>query len=221
MLKRVILPAIAAIALTSSSLPALAAHHRAGEIQNLVAAFPSGPDHGMPIGIAGGDGAIYAGAPDLQIASSLVAAGGAPGAFSIVAALTAMAGPAVATAEVQKLTQQYGQRRVASYVIVQNFAVDDAVRVATAAGVTFPAATLTGAALAKQVVTAGLIDGTYYEGFMLDHVVSNKVHEVVMMDIDAKYGTVADANYHLISNQAHYDLAQALGATTVKLAAYH
>jgi len=56
---------------------------------------------------------------------------------------------------------------------------------------------------------------------MLDHVVSSKVHETVMDDIDQKYGAVADANYHLISNQAHYDLAQALGATTVKLAPYH
>jgi hypothetical protein len=56
---------------------------------------------------------------------------------------------------------------------------------------------------------------------MLDHVVSQKIHAAVMDDIDAKFGTVADANYHLISNQAHFDLAQALGAKTVKLAAYH
>jgi hypothetical protein len=32
---------------------------------------------------------------------------------------------------------------------------------------------------------------------------------------------IGRSNYHLISDQAHYDLAQALGATTVKLAAYH
>ena len=127
----------------------------------------------------------------------------------------------MANNEVAKLTQQYGQDRVTSYVIVQNFAVNDAVRVATAAGVTFPAPQIHGVALAKQVVTLGLINGTYYEGFMLDHVVSNKVHMAVMDDIDAKYGTVADANYHLISDQAHYDLAQALGVTTVRLAAYH
>jgi hypothetical protein len=221
MLKHALIPAIAAIALSSFAMPALARRHAPGNIQSLSAEFPSGPDHGMPLGIAGGDGALYSGAPDLQVASSLVAAGGAPGAFSIVAALSAMAGPTVATAEVSKLTQQYGKRRVKSYVIVQNFAVDDAVRLATAAGVVFPTPTLTGAVLAKQVVTLGLLDGTYYEGYMLDHVVSNKIHAVVMSDIDVKYGTVADANYHLISNQAHYDLAQALGATTVKLAAYH
>ncbi len=42
-----------------------------------------------------------------------------------------------------------------------------------------------------------------------------------MDDIDQKYGAAADANYHRIANQAHYDLAQALGVTTVKLAVFH
>jgi hypothetical protein len=73
----------------------------------------------------------------------------------------------------------------------------DASRVSTAlrpptkkivAGVVFPVAQLHGAVLAKDVVTLGLIDGTYDEGFMLDHVVSSKVHMAVMDDIDAKFG---------------------------------
>jgi len=215
------LAALAAFALIGLATPAFAQTTIPGNIQSLALAFPSGPDHGMPDGLAGGDGAMFDGAPDLQVASSLVAAGGPLGRFSIVAALTDFAGPTVANAEVAKLTKQYGQDRVTSYVIVQNFAVNDAVRVATAAGVVFPVAQLHGAVLAKDVVTLGLIDGTYYEGFMLDHVVSSKVHMAVMDDIDAKFGPVADANYHLISDQAHYDLAQALGASTVKLAAYH
>jgi hypothetical protein len=219
MLKQSFLPAMV-IALLGLSLTANAATDP-GNIQSMMSAFPSGPDHGMPAGTAGGDGAIYTGAPDLQVASSLVAAGGAPGDFSIAHALAALAGQTTADAEITKLTKQYGKERFTSYVIVQNFAVDDAVKVATAAGVTFPAPTLTGAALAKQVVTLGLLDGAYYEGYMLDHVVSSKVHAAVMDDIDAKYGTVADANYHLISDQAHYDLAQALGVTTVQLAPYH
>jgi hypothetical protein len=216
---RLFMPALAAIALVGFTLPARAADTD-GNIQSLVAAFPAGPNHGMPDGTAGGDGAIYAGPPDLQVASSLVTAGGGAGTFSIVTALTAMAGQTVAEAEVAKLTRQYGQARVASYVLVQNFAVDDAVRLATIAGVQFPTATLTGAELAKQVVSLGLLDGTYYEGYMLDHVVSSEIHGTVMSDIDGQYGTVADANYHLISDQAHYDLAQALGVT-IGLAAYH
>jgi hypothetical protein len=218
---KVFLPAIAAVAMLALCAPAMAAQDDPANIQSLASAFPSGPDHGMPDGTAGGDGAMYPGAPDLQVASSLVTAGGTPGNFSIVQALTAFAGPTVANAEVAKLTKQYGAQRVSSYVAVQNFAVNDAVRIATAGGITFPAPRLHGAALATRVVTLGLLNGTYYEGYMLDHVVSNKIHMAVMSDIDAKYGAVADANYHLISDQAHYDLAQALGATSVGLAAYH
>jgi hypothetical protein len=178
-------------------------------------------DHGMPPGTAGGDGVTYKGAPDLQATISLVTAGGPAGHFSIVKAITALAGPKVATAEVAKLTKQYGKAKVASFVAVQNFAVDDAVKIATAAKVPFPSPALHGAALAKRVVGLGLVDGTYYEGTQLDHLVTNKIHETVMDDIDQKFGAAADANYHRIANQAHYDLAQALGVTSVKLAAYH
>lgn len=178
-------------------------------------------DHGMPPGLKGADGIAYTGAPDLQAAISLVTAGGAPGHFSIVTALTALAGAKTANAEVAKLTKQYGAKRVTSFVTVQNYTVDDAVKVATAAGVKFPSPTLHGATLAKRVVTLGLINGTYYEGVQLDHLVTNKIHEKVMNDIDQKYGAAADANYHRIADQAHYDLAHALGVTSVKLAAYH
>jgi hypothetical protein len=220
MIKQAFFPAIVAAALIGFVQPASAATDP-GNIQGMMSAFPSGPDHGMPAGKAGGDGAIYTGDPDLQVAISLVTAGGAPGSFSIAKALAVLAGPDIANAEIAKLTKQYGKARFTSYVIVQNFAVNDAVKVATAAGVKFPEPNLTGADLATKVVNAGLLDGAYYEGYMLDHAVSNKVHEAVMNDIDAKYGTVADANYHLISDQAHYDLAQALGLKTVQLAPYH
>jgi hypothetical protein len=178
-------------------------------------------DHGMPPGKAGGDGVTFTGAPDLQAAISLVTAGGAPGHFSLVKAITAMAGAKTANAEVAKLTKQYGTAKVGSYVAVQNFAVDDAVKLATAAGVKFPAPMLHGAVLAKRVVGLGLVGGTYYEGTQLDHLVTYKIHDAVMDDIDKKFGSSADANYHRISDQAHYDLAQALGVTSVKLAAYH
>ncbi len=179
-----------------------------------------GMDHGMPPGRAGGDGVTYKGAPDLQAAISLVTAGGAPGHFSIVKALTALAGAKTANAEVAKLTKQYGAAKVGSFVAVQNFAVDDAVKIATAAGVKFPSPTVHGAALAKRVVGLGLVGGTYYEGTQLDHLVTNKIHEAVMDDIDQKFGASADANYHRIADQAHYDLAKALGVN-IKLATFH
>ena len=178
-------------------------------------------DHGMPVGLAGADGIPFKGTPDLQAAISLVTAGGAPGHFSIVKALTALAGAKTANAGVAKLTKQYGAPKVASFVAVQNFAVNDAVAVATKAGVKFPSPTVHGTALAVRVTKAGLINGTYYEGVMLDHLVTNGIHETVMGHIDGKFGAAADGNYHRIADQAHYDLAQALGAKTVKLAAYH
>ncbi len=181
----------------------------------------SGVDHGMPPGKAGGDGKFYMGTPDLDAAMSLVTAGGTPGDFSITKALTALAGDQVADAEVAKLITQYGKANVASFVAVQNFAVNDAVRIATAAGVKFPTPTLQGKALAARVVNLGLEDGTYYEGVQLDHLVTNKIHEQVMDDIDQKFGAAADGNYHRIADQAHYDLAKALGMNNVKLASYH
>ena len=218
MIKQVLIPIIAAAALAASLLPAGA------QTTGMSGSSMSGnsmADHGMPADKMGGDGVTYTGAPDLQAAISLVTAGGTPGHFSITTALTSLAGAKTANAEVAKLTKQYGATKVTSFVTVQNFAVDDAVKIATAAGVKFPAPTLHGAVLAKRVVVLGLVNGTYYEGTQLDHLVTNKIHESVMDDIDQKYGAAADGNYHLIADQAHYDLAHALGVTTVKLAAYH
>jgi hypothetical protein len=177
--------------------------------------------HGMPSGRMGADGIPYLGAPYLEVAISLVAAGGPPQKFSIVTALRNLAGKKIANAELLKLTRQFGPGKVESFVKVQNFAVDEAVRDATSAGVKFPAPTLQGTALAVAVTKAGLEGGTYYEGVMLDHLVSHKIHEAVMDAIDAQYGVKADANYHRIADQAHYDLAQALGAKMVGLAQYH
>jgi hypothetical protein len=209
MLKHALLPIVAAAAILGSTLAAGAQTTMGGMM------------HGMPMGKMGADGTVYSGAPDLPAAVSLVVAGGPVGHFSIATALTSMVGAAATKGEIAKLTKQYGAGKVGLFVTVQNFAVDDAVKQATAAGVKFPAPTLKGVALAKHVTMLGLEDGTYYEGVMLDHLVSHAIHEAVMVDIDNKFGAAADGNYHRIADQAHYDLAQALGAKTVKLAAYH
>lgn len=229
-MNKALLPIFAAAAILGTTLGASAqttmskmgeSHMTSGHMMMSGHMMKTGPDHGMPVGMMGGDGATYMGAPDLQAAISLVTAGGQAGHFSIVKAITSLAGAATAKAEVAKLTKQYGAAKVGSYVTVQNFAVNDAVAIATKAGVKFPSPMLHGAVLAKRVVGLGLKGGTYYEGLQLDHLVTNKIHEAVMDDIDEKYGASADANYHLISDQAHYDLAHALGVTSVKLAAFH
>jgi hypothetical protein len=230
MIKQVLIPMFVAAAIVAGPIVAGAQTSMASPSGGVMSSSPmsggmpsamTGPDHGMPAGKMGGDGVMYTGKPDLQAAISLVSAGGTPGDFSVVKAITEMAGASIANAEVAKLTKQYGADPTTSFVTVQNFAVNDAVAIATKAGVKFPKPMLSGKPLAVRVVTLGLVDGTYYEGTQLDHLVTAKIHQQVMQDIDAKYGAAADANYHKIANQAHYDLAQALGATTVKLAEYH
>ncbi len=170
-------------------------------------------------------GPAYTGAPNLAATSALVAAGGGAANFSIATALTSMVGADLTNKEVAKLTKQYGKANAASFIKTFDFAVKDALKVATAAGVKLPApAPLKGHALAAALVKAGLAsDNTFWEELQLDHAVSHKIHTQVMDDIDAAagYGKAADANYHKIADQAHYDLAQALGMKDVKLASFH
>ncbi|MBC5827891.1 MAG: hypothetical protein GIW99_09470 [Candidatus Eremiobacteraeota bacterium] len=87
-----------------------------------------------------------------------------------------------------------------------------------------PPPALKGKALAAALVKAGVAsDGTFQTEYLLDKAVSHKIHVQVMNDIDKApgLGKKADLDYHTISNQAHYDLAQALGMKDVKLAPLH
>ncbi|MGH7709336.1 MAG: hypothetical protein ACREM8_05485 [Vulcanimicrobiaceae bacterium] len=169
-------------------------------------------------------GNSYTGSPNLDVTAALAKAGGGATTFSIDKALNAMVGEKLVDGELAKLTKQYGKKSVTSWVTVFNYAVDDAAKTATAAGVRFPAppADLKGKELAGKIVALGSTkNNTFWTGDMLDHLVTHKIHDSTMNDIDAKYGAAADANYHKITNQAMYDLAQALGATSVKLANLH
>jgi len=168
-------------------------------------------------------GPSYKGAPNLAATAALVKAGGGATHFSTATALTSMVGSAMLGKEVAKLDKQYGKAAVTQFLKTFDFAVDDSLKIATADGITLPApAPLTGKALAVALVKMGTTsNGTFWTGWMLDHAVSNKIHNQVMDDIDAKYGQAADAKYHTISNQAFYDLGQALGDTSVKLAKDH
>lgn len=168
-------------------------------------------------------GPVYDGAPALAVTAALVKAGGGSDKYSTATALTSMVGSDLVTAEVGKLTKQYGKEKVGQWLSVFDFAVADSLKIATEAGVKLPApAALTGKDLAAGLVNAGVAsDGAFQIELLLDKAVSHKIHVAVMKDIDEKFGVPADANYHAISNQAFYDLAQALGATSVKLAANH
>lgn len=167
-------------------------------------------------------GSSYEGKPALNVTASLVAAGGGAAHYSTAQALTAMVGKKLVTAEVNKLTKQYGKARVAAWLQIGDYSVKDSLRIATKAGVKLPKATLHGKALAAALVTAGLEkDNTFNVELMLDKAVTHKIHEQVMDDIDKKFSGTIDANYHKISNQAFYDVAHALGVKKVKLNKFH
>ena len=168
-------------------------------------------------------GPVYDGPPALEATAALVAAGGGPEDFTFAAALVSMLGEDAVNAEVAKLTKQYGEEKVQAFISGMTFAVKDGLKRATEAGVTLPAApaNLTGTALAKALVEAGTVDGTFWAGRLFDVALSHKIHNQVMADIEAKFGREADENAHRLLNQAMYDVAQALGMKGVGLAALH
>jgi hypothetical protein len=171
-------------------------------------------------------GPVYDGKPALNVTAALVAAGGGADHYSTATALVSMVGKATVEAEVGKLQKQYGKDAVGQWLSTFDYAVDDALKHATAAGVSLPQpdSMLSGKTLAATLVKAGTAsDGTFQIEYLLDKAVSHPIHNAVMDDIDnnASYGKHADLMYHTISNQAFYDLAQALGDKSVKLAPLH
>lgn len=168
-------------------------------------------------------GPSYHGEPALAVTVALVKAGGGPNDFSLVAALNHMLGEKTVSAEVEKLTNQYGAERVNAWVSVMEFYINDTLKIVKAKGITLPAAAdLSGVELAKALVNAGTApDGTFWAGLLFDHAVSHPIHIQLMNDADAQYSIQQDGNAHAITNQAFFDVAQALGMKHVKLAPYH
>ncbi|HEY0395239.1 MAG TPA: hypothetical protein VGD01_12155 [Candidatus Elarobacter sp.] len=157
---------------------------------------------------------VYSGAPDLPLTLSMIVAGGGPAHFKTTTLLGVLAGPKT-SAEVAKLTKQFGAKNVTSFVTVFDFVVADSLKIVTAKKVALPKqpqpSPKDGKALAAALYTAGVADGRYNVEIMLDKLVSHPIHVQVMDDIDAKYGRNADANYHVVLTQAMLDLKAAYG----------
>lgn len=169
-------------------------------------------------------GPVYVGTPALPVTAALVRAGGGVGHFSIAQALTAMVGAKLVNGEVAKLTQQYGKSNVTQWITGFNFVVEDTLQIITKAGIQLPQpANLAGKDLATTLVGAGIDPKTnvFWVGLLLDKALSHKIHNQVMDDIDAHLGAATDLNTHKLTNQAMYDLAQALGNKNLKLAPLH
>ena len=168
-------------------------------------------------------GPVYGGQPNLAATAALIDAGGGAKDFSFQTALVAMLGQKTVDGEVAKLTTQYGADQVKTFVTGMDFAVDDAIKIVTADGITLPApADLHGTDLAKALVETGTApDGTFWAGYLFDRTISHKIHDQVMDDINQGPGVQADMITHKLLNQAMFDVAQALGDTSVKLATLH
>lgn len=169
-------------------------------------------------------GEAFTGTPSLGTTAALVRAGGGAKDFRIQTALVSMLGKETVDAEVAKLTKQYGQQAVKDWLDGLNLAVADGLKRATEAKVTLPdaPADLTGAALARALVQAGTgPDGTFWAGRLFDVLLSHGIHDQVMKDANAARSAAFDTNLHKVTNQALFDVAQALGMKDVKLAALH
>ncbi|EQD32216.1 conserved hypothetical protein, secreted [mine drainage metagenome] len=169
-------------------------------------------------------GPVYDGKPNLEVTAALVDAGGGVEHFSFQQALVSMLGEKTVHAEVGKLTKQYGSKKVNDWIAAMDFYVTDGLKHATAMGINLPTAPadLKGATLAKRLVSEGTDPhGVFWAGWLFDHLLSHDIHDMVMADLQAVHGLSYDENGHRITNQAMYDVAQALGLKKVKLASLH
>jgi hypothetical protein len=209
----------AAIAMTFASFGAVAAAPQASTAMS-PAVYVA---HNQQAGNNWFGGPAYNGQPALAATAALVKAGGGADHFDFATALVAMLGKDTVNQEVAKLNKQYGEKEVKTFLGGMTFAINDGLKRATEAGVKLPApADLSGPALAKALVQAGTApDGTFWSGYLFDQAISHNLHNQVMGDIDAKFGMAADSTTHKILNQAMYDVGQALGNKSVKLAAFH
>ena len=154
----------------------------------------------------------YTGTPDLALTSAMVAAGGGPTNFDSAHLFGVLAGTH-ANDELAQLTQIYGSSRVHAFIGTFTYAIDDALKVATSAGVTLPspspALVSDGRQLSAQLYNAGVMsDGRFDIGYMIEHLVSRPVHVAIMKDINdnPQYGPQVNADFHVILTRTMQDL---------------
>ncbi len=153
---------------------------------------------------------MYDGRPNLALTASLVAAGGGGGHFSSLRLLRVVAG-AASGAEAAKLSNQFGAADVKRSLAIFDFTIEDVARTAAARHIALPRpspAPSNGKALARALYRAGVTPkGTWDVGYMLEHLITHPIHHVVMGDIDAKFGSQANGEFHMVLSQMMDDLA--------------
>jgi hypothetical protein len=159
---------------------------------------------------------VYTGAPALPVTLSMVIAGGGPSNFQTTTLVGVLAGDK-ASAEVASLTKKFGATKVTNFVNTFNFVVADSLKIVTEKHIALPKTPMPdpkdGKALAAALWGAGQTGRGFNVEVMLDRAVSHGIHDQVMTDIDnnPKLGLAADADYHVVLNQAMHDLASVYG----------
>jgi hypothetical protein len=170
----------------------------------------------MPMSQAHAQKTRYLGPPALPLTAAVVAAGGGVSHFDSLRLLAVLTGPHE-TNEVATLTRRFGKARVGAFVVTFNHAVDDALTVATKAGVTLPpvpAYLQIGPNLAARLFAAGtMADGRYDVGYMLEHLISRNIHVAIMHELDADpaVGPARNADFHIILTSLMGDLKTQYG----------
>ncbi|MDQ2872414.1 MAG: hypothetical protein M3R35_04720 [Candidatus Eremiobacteraeota bacterium] len=151
--------------------------------------------------------ARYHGTPDLALTSALVQAGGGPAHFHGGQFFGVLLGPH--SSDMHAFAVRFGPARTARFARTLTYAIDDSLRVATAAGVTLPAPSqrvaTDGALLCAGLARDGtLADGRFDVGYMIEHLVSRPVHVAIMHDINANpaYGPRTNADFHVMLTAA-------------------
>lgn len=159
------------------------------------------------------DASSFTGQASLVVTSSIIGAGGGAKRFDAMAFVKTLAGDKTST-EVAKLQNQYGKDDVGSFLIVMDFLVADALKLASAKHLSLPGPNPSpsdGRGLASAMYGLGVTRGGFDVEYMLDGLVSHPIHQEIMDDIDAKYGRAADANYHKVLQTAMTDLKGVYG----------
>ncbi|GAC1652113.1 MAG: hypothetical protein NVS9B12_01170 [Vulcanimicrobiaceae bacterium] len=160
----------------------------------------------------GGPG-VYTGAPALGVTLAVVIAGGGPKNYKTTTLLQTLAGDAFKP-EVAKLTKTYGAASVGQFIKTFDFVIADSLHYVTIKHIALPAKPAVDPKNGEDL--AGALWGASATGrgqhnveVGLDHLVGHALHVQIMNDIDKKYGSAADAKYHVILTTAMADLASA------------
>lgn len=203
--------AFAAILAMSAAAPVFAADKKMGG--TMMSGHSAPAMVSMKMNSRFGGPGVYTGAPALGVTLAIIEAGGGPKNYHTTTLLQTLAGSAFKP-EVAKLTKTYGAAQVGQFIKTFDFIIADAVHYVTVKHIALPAQPAVdpkdGKALSAALWNASATGGGKHNVEVgLDHLVGHPLHVQIMNDIDKKYGTAADAQYHVILTTAMSDLASA------------